>query len=465
MDGNKMQKSTKNYVETLNILSSRYDEINGYDFYREIFPNNQNAGEYREDIWQTNAVYLYRDENIDNPKRRLTRRIMLNDTWEQDYIDYVEKNPMTLCSGLTYRGKANTLNNARQMNALIFDLDGVGENELEAFLWRAGGDPKAIRRLPIPTYLVISGSGLHVYYVFDEPIDLYPNIKLQLKRFKYDLTFRMWDYRGTSQIKEIQYQSINQGFRMVGSINERYGTELRAFCIGEKVTLDYINPYAQYEENQVDINRPFRPTKITKLEAAEKYPEWYQRVVVEGNRRPKKWDIGGQKGHRGDELYNWWLEKAPTILGGHRYYFMMCLAIYACKCDISKKRLREDMQSAFNILREIDHTNQLVQEDVESAMEAYDKDYYNFTIDDIEYLTNVRITKNKRNGRTKDEHLLRARAVQEVDYPNGSWRNKKGRASKAHVVKEWRKSNPKGTKAACIRDTGLSKPTVYKYWL
>ena len=36
----------------------------------------------------------------------------------------------------------------------------------------------------MPTFLVLSGNGLHLYYVFEEPIDLYPNIKIQLKKPK-----------------------------------------------------------------------------------------------------------------------------------------------------------------------------------------------------------------------------------------------------------------------------------------
>ena len=47
----------------------------------------------------------------------------------------------------------------------------------------------------MPTFLVLSGNGLHLYYVFKEPIDLYPNIKVQLKSLKYDLTFRIWSTR------------------------------------------------------------------------------------------------------------------------------------------------------------------------------------------------------------------------------------------------------------------------------
>lgn len=38
-------------------------------------------------------------------------------------------------------------------------------------------------------------------------------------------------------------------------------------------------------------------------------------------------------------------------------------------------------------------------------MEAYDREYYNFTIVDIEKLTNVRIERNKRNGRKQEQHL------------------------------------------------------------
>lgn len=37
--------------------------------------------------------------------------------------------------------------------------------------------------------------------------------------------------------------------------------------------------------------------------------------------------------------------------------------------------------------------------------------------------------------------------------------------SKQKLVDEWRNYHPDGTKAACIRDTGLSKPTVYKWWM
>lgn len=89
---------------------------------------------------------------------------MFSDQWENDYMEFIEQNPLTLCSGLAYRGRSNKLEHAQRMNAMIFDLDGVGLKELRNLFLRFGGDPTKIRRLPMPTYLVLSGTGLHVCY-------------------------------------------------------------------------------------------------------------------------------------------------------------------------------------------------------------------------------------------------------------------------------------------------------------
>jgi len=196
-----------NFNACYELLSNVYDQVNGEDFYRYIFPNNENEGELHTDFSRPNAIYLYQDERDEGSQRRLRRRIMLNDTWADDYRDYVECNGMTLCSGLTYHSRSNKLQYAQTMNALIFDLDGVGRKELERVLERTTGSGEVYRSIPKPTFIVLSGRGLHLYYVFDEPIALYPNIKLQLKSLKHDLTFRIWEYKGTSQVESIQYQS------------------------------------------------------------------------------------------------------------------------------------------------------------------------------------------------------------------------------------------------------------------
>lgn len=442
----------KNYESLLNILSDRFSEVNGYKFYKSIFPRNENKGEMNTDYSKPNAIYMYKDERDEGTKRTVRRRIMLNDTWENDYKTFVENNPLTFCSGLSYRGRVNRLENAQQLHALIFDLDSVTENELNNLLLRIG-KPVGIRTLPQPTYIVMSGTGLHIYYVLDEPIDLFPNIKLQMKQLKYDLTFRLWEYKGTSLEKQIQYQGINQGFRMVGSTNAKYKLKIRAFKTGERISINTLNEYVIKDENKVDLGQLFKPSKYTREEAKEKFPDWYERVIIQGNKMPNKWHIKR-------DLYDWWLRQAPQIKGGHRYFFLMCMSIYAVKCDIPKDELKKDMYSIFEELSKIEHSHNLVESDIVSALEAYDRSYYNFTISDIEKLTDIRIERNKRNYRSRDQHLERARAVQNIDYPNGVWR---GNQSKEKEVTSFIKNNPDLSVTQIAKELNVSRPTVYKY--
>ncbi|GAA6912913.1 hypothetical protein HpHNI91_03500 [Helicobacter pylori] len=221
----------KDYQQCFDYLyHNDYEEwSDGEAFYNFIFPNCESKGEMNKDFSNPNAVFLYKYLKTTlnyTDKPTLKRRIMLKDTWGDDYIDFVLENDLTLCSGLSYRGRHNDLAHAQQMNALIFDLDGVGLKEITAFFevvkYCEKNEPnRYFWPIPRPTFVVLSGVGLHVYYVFDNPIDLFPNIKLQLKAYKYALTFNIWRYKETSKEKETQYQSINQSFRMVGSINEK----------------------------------------------------------------------------------------------------------------------------------------------------------------------------------------------------------------------------------------------------
>ena len=44
------------------------------------------------------------------------------------------------------------------------------------------------------------------------------------------------------------------------------------------------------------------------------------------------------------------------------------------------------------------------------------------------------------------------------------WRIGNGRPSAEQTVLEWQEKYPEGKKADCIRETGLSKKTVYRWW-
>ncbi len=456
------------YQNCRNFMRANYgDRIDGQSFYEYVFPDNEISGELNSDYSKPNAVYLYQpDPESKKPKRR----IMLKDTWENDYIEYVCDNTMTLCSGLAYRGRTNQLEHAQQMNALIFDIDGVGLAQLRTILARTEIAAEQIRSIPIPTFLVLSGTGVHLYYVFDEPISLFPYIKLQLQSLKHDLTTRIWDFRATSTYKNIQYQGINQAFRMVGSINNKYGTEVVAYQTGELVTLDYLNAYVE-PKSRVDIQKRFRPAKMTKAEAAEKFPEWYENKVVKKKEKPPKWDISG-KVHGDDPyaLYHWWLRQVDKVKGGHRYFFMMNAAIYACKCNVPKRKLQDDLGRIYEILRKIPHVDEngrqdeLSEQDIHIAMKAYSKEYYCFKLKDHIDTSGIDIPRNKRNRRKQAAHIKIMNFVRDEVMEKRDWRNKDGRPTAQQKVIEWRREHPEGRKIDCERETGMSRHTILKWW-
>ena len=81
----------------------------------------------------------------------------------------------------------------------------------------------------------------------------------------------------------------------------------------------------------------------------------------------------------------------------------------------------------------------------------------------MSYRANISIEKNKRNGRKQDVHIKymnnqRAFKVEMGECTNG------GRPDKQKIVQKWRLENSEGTKYQCVKDTGLSKNTVKKWW-
>ena len=431
-------------------LETYFDELTPKEFYRAIFPAGELAAHNEKNVkGKYNAIaveLLPKQENGSNVKRYIL-------TDELDYLNELEqKDNFIIISPISYAGRSRKATNARYIYAMAIDLDGMEreQNIIDLF------HQMKHDHLPTPTYTVASGTGLHLYYVFNKPIPAFKNIVKQLQALKQDLTRKIWNKYITELYNKPQLQSLFQGFRAVGTITKT-GTRVRAFETGNKIDIEYLNSFCVHDKNKV-VEYVYK-SNMTLKEAAEKYPEWYQKIVVEGQKRGT-WTCK-------KDLYNWWLrrikEEATT---GHRYYCLMCLAIYAKKSGVTIKELENDAFNLLDVMEELttEETNHFTRSDILAALELFNDDYITFPIDSITELTALPIEKNKRNGRKQAVHLARARAVQNIDYPFGEWRNTKGRPTKESNIKEWRRLNPNGTKAECIEATGISKPTVYKYW-
>lgn len=113
---------------------------------------------------------------------------------------------------------------------------------------------------------------------------------------------------------------------------------------------------------------------------------------------------------------------------GHRYFCIMTLVIYGIKCGLSKDEIKQDAIDLIPFLNGLNKEEPFTEEDIKSALECYDERYNTFPLKDIEKLTNIRIERNKRNGRKQEMHLKGARAIRDINNPN--WRDGNGRKPK-----------------------------------
>ena len=179
------------------------------------------------------------------------------------------------------------------------------------------------------------------------------------------------------------------------------------------------------------------------------------------------------KWHIKRDLYDWWKNKIiEGATYGHRYFCLMCLAIFAIKCDVSEEELKRDALELVPILdrlsNDTDPKSRFTKEDALCALHGYRDNFKTWGRDKIALVSAIPLPPNKRNYRPQSEHIRIMNAVREVLHPNGSWRNTDGRpkgsGTKAEQIKAWRLANPNGKKIDCHRETGITRPTIDKWW-
>ena len=248
---------------------------------------------------------------------------------------------------------------------------------------------------------------------------------------------------------------------MIGGKTKIKGVRVRAFELNvHPFSLKELCQFVP-ETKRVDEAKLYREHKYTAEQAKKLFPEWWERRVI--NKEPR----GRSVSDRG--LYEWWKRKIKESASyGHRYFAIMALAIYGIKCDISKAEVEKDAIEFIPFLDGLKPDAPFIEEDCKSALECFDEKYVTFPRSDLEKITGIEIPPRKRRKkplkRDDGTAFRAARMLQDLQDPDGEWRNKDGRPDKAEIVYQWRSAHPEGRKADCIKETGLSKPTVYKWW-
>ena len=436
------------YIEKNKMLSERFEKVLPFDFYRDVFPEGsfERAG-HPEDEKANGVITVIEKDFAKN-------HIVFDDLAAINELQGVE---FAVMSPVSYSGRNRTAQNARWLYGITIDLDGVELPQLRDVLYQMQN-----KVIPQCTYCINSGHGLHLYYLFENPIALYKSIQDRFRDFKYNLIFYIWN-RFTStytERDEVQYQGIFQGFRIVGS-QSKLGKDFPvvAFRTGKKVSVEYLNEFVDKEYRITNLNYQ---SDLTLPEAKKKYPEWYQERIVEGKRKGR-WIVKR-------DLYDWWLGKIKDgARVGHRYSCLSVLAAYGVKCDIDEDEVLNDALSLLPFLDEMsdDEHNRFTKRDVLDAMNLYQESYVNFPRAEAERVSGISIPANKRNGRNQKIHLQIARATRDILHPEG-WQNKEGRpkgsGTAADKVRVWRIEHPDGTKSQCKSETGLTYPTIRKWW-
>lgn len=433
-------------------LEQYYDEVDYKTFYRNIFPigSLQNKGDFEQGKYNGIIVEVTNDKKK-NGKTKVLRHTLTDDLEKLNEV--VSRDNFCLMSPITYAGKTRDTSMARELYALAFDVDGLISTEknkcqgISELFWQIENTDN---RIPKPTYVVSSGTGLHVYYVFENPLPLFKNVLEQLEVYKRKLTWYLWHDSISNLHDDIQYEPVCQGFRLVGTITKN-GERVRAFNTGNKVTMEYLNSF--YGE-EYQVKEFTYKSELTLEKAKNKYPEWYQARIVD-KKTKNTWQFNRR-------VYDKWLERIKTEYSiGHRFWCTWVLAVTAIKCGISLEELEHDAFELIDVFNKKE--NPFTKEDVLAALEGYDSAWMTYPIEKMAYRSDIPIEKNKRNGRKQSTHLRMARSNLEIlNEENGQ--ALQGRKDKKDIVQEWRKKHPDGRKVDCIRDTGLDKKTVYKWW-
>ena len=311
----------------------------------------------------------------------------------------------------------------KDVYAFVIDLDGVSPADLRVLLKRE------IKKLP-PTYVVNSGQGLHIVYMFKVPVACYTKRKKALKQAIRALAkkFKVPTYG----YKVDPTATLVHPYRVAGS-RTKLGQTAKAYKIGEKrevvemLKLLNIDTYLfeKHEKKQTTQRKASYNNDVAVLPTGRVrfYDSTYERVR-----------------HEVDE--------------GHRYLSLFALAIIAYKCRVPREQAEEDISDLVDLFNQKEHVKRVRENEIEKAMTGYSQKFVRVTSYTLEeYLGFAFHRKTKRNGLKQGEHLQIARAVKAA----------RQKTTREIQMKRYLQQHPEASLKQLVEALGWGKATVVKY--
>lgn len=452
------------YVAKIEFLSGYGVEVSPFDFYRDLFPVGSLEKKGEKDIGKGNIVAT----SIRKDGGRSRNWVIYDGLDELKHLIDV---PFGLIYPMTHWGRTHKEQTGHELFAFVIDIDFVTLQLLQNLCHQF--DCQVQHK---PTYLVSSGRGIHLYFFLEKPIPLYKNLREMLSTLKKDLIRRFWNDTTSLTPEKPDIASIYQGFRSVGSWS-KLGREypVRAFKLTEKrFSLDELTKiytpslhdviqYSNVDTSLVEKKPEWKPKKdrIPLEKAKELYPDWYRRKILgeKAETKPKDFWTANKK------MYLWWRDNKlrQEIRQGGRYFGVIALCAFGLKCGVEKAQIKADAMGLLSFLDSltIDKTNPFTMQDINDALTSLDNPLTaKATRQWIEERTKVSIPPNKRNGRTRAEHVKLMNFVRDEINQNKNWH---GRKSVDFVVFDFLSRFPNAKADDFVNETGLSRRVFYKY--
>lgn len=436
------------WEESLEVIKAEFDKK---DLILANFGERVSAVTLYEDLFGDTSLImpvLF----IDDEETKHVVKMSIDEALEQ-----AEDRSDILLGASTYFKEYVSKETAKDVYGFIIDMDNVWAGVLLTALQNDWNTDK--EKLPKPTYIVNSGTGLHLYFMLDTPI---PHYKCNAKAI--DQLYRaLAIQQTTSRIylkREVQW--FGQDFRMAGSLN-KYGWRNEAFKIGQKWNID-------------DLGRMVGMKDVHFVRSGE------PRIVQQVQRSPSK-NRPKRSGWRcNPRFYNYTLERCrKETKEGSRYMSMCALTVIAWKCNVPVDKVEQDLLSLIPTYNE-GATRQIKEKEIQHALRMYNEKAIMTPRQRLEEWIGWEYQpKTKRHSgkqvfhRKKSEDArkkglnntnleVRGWAVRDAMYPNGEWRNTDGRPTMQHKIAAYQAAHPDATPKDCIAETGLSKNTVYRWW-
>lgn len=418
-------------------------QVSQGEFYRTIYPEGAlSKTGAPEQGWYTALIELYDKEHHEYNAERF---VYLHDDLKA--LPNLMAAAQSRTNGIAYAGKSGEDNLARELYALIIRVNlpqSLGYHSFGDFCCRHMHKSRRTFAPRIaPTFVTLSGDKSQVlfYYVLEEPIPMYDKFINKLKAMHTYLSraihVALMEQCYDSITIPRQY-GIYARYPVVGTMS--CGDEVIAYKTGEKYTLDDINALLP-KAKRLNYHKATETLEHAKI----LWPDWAERRLVQ-KRKP----TGKRSWTTKPELFDWYVnlvkENSTTVKPG----ILEALMAYAVKSNAYHKQIRNAAQEFEKILAER-FSKDVIDAHVAAAWGLYESipgKLKNWTIGHIEKITGLEIPRNKRNGRTRKEHLKMVHKAQ----------------SKEEAVRKWRMENPDGTKAGCAQALGISWDTANRWW-